>query len=89
MNNFIKRWLVATCAPESIVNIKNAPIASLDVIKNEDSSLKVFVLSNDDIVIAIGKDYESLTTSKSYNHDKAITEITKLLKLNEVYIKTK
>ena len=57
MNAFTKRWLTATVAPESIVNIKQTNDNYLDCIKNESNTVQVLVLSNNNKIIAIGKDY--------------------------------
>lgn len=57
INNFTKEWLTSTLAPDSIINIKSGNNYYLDCIKNENNTKQICILSNNDKVIAIGKDY--------------------------------
>lgn len=82
MNNFTKHWLTATVAPESIVNIKTVNSNYLDCVRNEDNSKQVVVLSNDNIVIAIGNDYDDLLKSPNYTFKDSLSKIATMLELN-------
>jgi hypothetical protein len=81
MNPFTKQWLTSTVAPESIVNIKQSDDNYLDCVKNESNTIKVFILSNKNKIIAIGKDYQSLLNSSEYSFKDGLCKIAELLKL--------
>lgn len=81
MNTFTKRWLTATVAPESIVNIKQTNDNYLDCVKNESNTVQVLVLSNNDKIIAIGKDYQQLLNSPQYSFKDGLYKVAELLKL--------
>lgn len=81
MNTFTKQWLTATCAPESINNIKDINGNQLDCIRNESNTIQVLVVSNNNNVIAIGKTYNELINSKPYTFNEAIRECGRLLEL--------
>lgn len=87
MNPFTKEWITSTCAPESITNMRHSTKADLDCIRNEDKTIKVFVLSNNTEVLAIGVDYVQLLDSKSYTFKEALHKVTKLLQLQSVSTK--
>lgn len=80
---FAKLWLEATIAPESITNLKSDTIKHnyLDIISNEDKTLKVYVLSTDTEVIALGSHYNKLLLSSKYSFKDALEMISKELKL--------
>lgn len=88
MNEFQKQWITSTCAPESITNIKSDEIKGnyLDVISNEDKSKRVFVISTNHHIQAIGLDYASLISSESYRFDKGLHKIAQLLELSCISI---
>lgn len=79
MNTFTKRWLTATVAPESIVNIKQTNDNYLDCVKNESNTVQVLVLSNNDKIIAIGKDYQQLLNSPQYSFKDGLYKIAEIL----------
>ena len=81
MNAFTKRWLTATVAPESIVNIKQTNDNYLDCIKNESNTVQVLVLSNNNKIIAIGKDYQQLLNSPQYSFKDGLYKVAELLEL--------
>lgn len=81
MNTFTKRWLIATIAPESIVNIKQNNDNYLDCVKNESNTIQVLVLSNNNKIIAIGKDPQQLLYSPGYSFKDGLSKIAELLEL--------
>jgi len=81
MNPFTKQWLTATVAPESIVNIKQTNDNYLDCVKNESNTIQVLILSDNDKIIAIGKDYQQLLDSPGYSFKDGLSKIAELLEL--------
>jgi hypothetical protein len=82
MNPFTKQWITATVAPESIMNIRAVTNeAYLDVIQNETKSKRVFVLSDNDKVLAIGQNYEDIRKPNFMSFIDALQEVAKILEL--------
>ena len=81
MNTFTKNWLCATCAPESIVNIKSDDIKGnyLDVVRNESNTKQILILSTNNLILGIGTNYDELIESKPYTFSNGLHEIAKLL----------
>lgn len=86
LNPFTEYWLTATCAPDSIANVKTDLRTDiyLDAIKNEDNTIQVYVLSNDTTIIALGKDYDELVLSPTYSFKDGLKEIAKILQLTHI-----
>ena len=83
IHTFAKLWLEATCAPKSITNLETNRIKNnyLDLVTNEDCSIKIYVLSNDIEVLAIGKSFNTLLSSSTYSFKDSLKIISKELKL--------
>jgi len=86
MNNFTKEWLTSTLAPDSIRNIKTTEKQYLDLIKNEDNTIHIMVVSNDEKVLAIGESFDSILKSKQYTYIEAIKEVARLLNITNISI---
>jgi len=87
MNEFQKQWITSTCVPESITSIKTQGKFYLDLITNEDKTIKITVLSNDDNVISIGKTYHELLDSPEYTFKEAVRKVAELLQIDCLTIK--
>lgn len=88
LNPFTKYWLTASCAPDSIINIKTDIHKNnyLDVIRNEDKTIIVNILSNDANIIAIGTDYDELLASPSFSFKEGVSKIADILNLTHISI---
>lgn len=82
MNNFTKAWITSTCAPESIVNLRSKGGNELDVVYNENKSLKVYILSNHREVLSIGRHYEDLCHYNKMTFSQACSKCAQLLGLS-------
>ena len=83
MNTFTKQWLTATVVPESIVNIKQTDDGKnyLDCVKNESNTIQVLILSDNNKIIAIGKNYQQLLNSPQYSFKDGLFKVAELLEL--------
>lgn len=88
MNKFEEMWTCSTLAPEACIRLKSDDINNnyLNVIYNEDKSKKVFVLSNNDNIQAIGTGYSELLHSPKYTFNTGLHKIAQLLEIKSISI---
>ena len=86
MNPFEKTWITSTCAPESITRIKENNGNYLNKVVNEEGSIAIVVLSNNNKIQAIGKTYQDLLDSPGYSFKEGISKVAELLELTSYSI---
>lgn len=88
MTEFCKYWIGATCAPESILIVKESNIGALLSIKNESGTKTVRIIEDkvNGKIIGLGYTYAECCTPVSYSFREAIGFISEKLDLYIVNI---
>lgn len=92
MNEFTKQWITSTCAPESIINLKDGSHFGtriyIDVVRNEDDSKRAMVISNDIQVLKIAYTNEDIWNSKmeGISFADGIKKVAEMLDLTNISV---